>query len=291
MILAAGLTPAWQQILTFEQLTPGEVNRAQSTLWCGSGKVLNVGAALNHLEAPSLTLSPIGGATGQQIRDDFQRRGIPARWLPTATATRVCNTLLDLATGTTTELVENSAPLSESELSQFIAAFAEAVQHATCVVLSGSLPQQTPQNFYRQLLERSNATVIMDVRGRELLECLPLRPFLVKPNREELAATVGRPLPTEAAVIEAMAQVRELGADWVIVSSGPDPLLVLGPIGLARIAPPQVRVVNPIGCGDSLTAAIAARIDAGCEPLDAIRFGVEYSAMKAGSLYPVLTKS
>lgn len=289
MILAAGLTPAWQQILTFERLLPGEVNRAQSTFWCGSGKVLNVGAALKHLGAPSLTLSPIGGATGQQIRDDFNNRGIATRWIATSNATRVCNTLLDQATGITTELVENSAPLSEDELNQFISAFAEEVRRATCVVLSGSLPQQTAHTFYRQLMERSNTRAIMDVRGRELLECLPLRPFLVKPNRAELAATVGRPLPTEAAVIEAMAQVREFGAEWVIVSSGPDPLLVLGPNGLTRISPPKVQVVNPIGCGDSLTAAIAAKIDADWEPLEAIRFGVEYSALKASCLYPVLT--
>lgn len=28
MIVAAGLTPAWQQIMRFEQFLPGEVNRA-----------------------------------------------------------------------------------------------------------------------------------------------------------------------------------------------------------------------------------------------------------------------
>ncbi len=291
MILAAGLTPAWQQILTFDRLTTGRVNRARSTLWCGSGKVLNVGAALHHMGAESLTLSPIGGPTGAQIRDDFARRGIPSRWLPTNAPTRVCTTLLDESTGTTTELVENSSPLTELELNQYVAAFAEEARAAKCVVLSGSLPQQTPGDFYRRLMEQCAAatTTIMDVRGRELIECLPLRPLLVKPNREELSATVGRPLETEAAVIEAMSEVRQQGAEWVIVSSGPDPLLVLGPHGLSRISPPSVRVVNPIGCGDSLTAAIAMKIHSGCDPLDAIRFGVEYAARKAGTLFPVLS--
>ena len=288
MILAAGLTPAWQQILSFERLTTGQVNRARSTLWCGSGKVLNVGAALRHLGTPSLTLSPLGGATGIQIRDDFARREISARWVQTAAATRVCTTILDESTGTTTELVENSSPLSTSELDQFVVAFAEEVRRARTVVLSGSLPQQTPTNFYRRLMEHSTAITIMDVRGRELLECLPLRPFLIKPNREELAATVGRPLETEDSLIEAMAEVRDMGATWIIVSNGPHPLLVLGPSGLTRIDPPQVRVVNPIGCGDSLTAAIASKIDAGTDPLQAIRFGVDYAARKAGILYPVL---
>ncbi len=288
MILAAGLTPAWQQILSFDRLTTGEVNRARESLWCGSGKVLNVGAALHHLQADSLTLCPIGGHTGTQINDDFAQRGIAARWLSIAASTRVCTTLLDEATGTTTELVENSSPLTERELNQYREAFAEESRAATLVVLSGSLPKQTPHDFYRRLLERTTAPAIMDVRGQELVACLPLRPLLVKPNREELAMTVGRPLETETAVIEAMAEVRELGAQWVIVSGGPDPLLVLGPSGLERIPPPAVRVVNPIGCGDSLTAAIAAKISSGCAPLDAIRFGVEYAARKAAILYPVL---
>ena len=288
MILAAGLTPAWQQILTFDRLQTGEVNRARSTLWCASGKVLNVGAALHHLGAESLTLCPVGGATGAQVRDDFAQRGIRARWLSTQSATRVCTTLLDEATGTTTELVENSSPFTAEELDQFVSAFAEEVPTATCVVLSGSLPKQTPANFYRRLMECSHATTIMDVRGRELMECLSLRPFLVKPNREELAATLNRTLKSDADVIEAMSEVRDLGAEWVIVSHGPDPLLVLGPQGLTRIAPPRVRAINPIGCGDSLTAAIAMKINSGNDPLESIRFGVEYAAKKAESLYPVL---
>jgi fructose-1-phosphate kinase PfkB-like protein len=196
--------------------------------------------------------------------------------------------LLDEATGVTTELVENSSPLTEQELAYYLQAFSVDARSAQLVVLSGSLPKQTPHDFYRRLLERTTAPAIMDVRGRELVECLPLRPLLVKPNREELAMTVGRPLETEQQVIEAMAEVHELGAQWVIVSGGPDPLLVLGPDGLERITPPKVRVVNPIGCGDSLTAAIAAKIAGGAKPLDAIQFGVDYAARKATVLYPVL---
>ena len=289
MILAAGLTPAWQQILTFDRLVPGEVNRARSTLWCGSGKVLNVGAALTHLGAPSMTLCPIGGATGEQIRHDFAQRKIPARWVPVSCATRVCTTLLDQAANVTTELVENSAGFTQVELESYVAAFAEVAMKADCVVFSGSLPQNTPPDFYQRLMKHAPPTSIMDIRGRELVACLPQKPFLVKPNREELAMTVGRSLESEQAVIDAMAEVRNMGAGWVIVSDGPGPLLVLGPDGLTRITPPRVKVVNPIGCGDSLTAAIAARIYEGCDPLQAISFGVEYSAKKAGILYPVLS--
>ncbi len=287
MIVAAGLTPAWQQILVFRQLQVGHVNRAHEAVWCGSGKVLNVGAALHQLGAESLTISPVGGATGQQIRDDFARRGIPARWVSTNAATRVCTTLLDQATGATTELVENSTALTEFELAQYAEAFADGARSASHVVLSGSLPQGTAPSYYRDLLERTSARTLLDIRGRELIECLPLRPFLVKPNRGELATTVGRPLTTEDDVATAMAEVRDLGAEWIVVSNGPASLFVLGPSGLHRIEPPQVQAINPIGCGDSLTAAVAAQLARGETPLDAISFGVTYAAHKASQLLPV----
>ena len=287
MIVAAGLTPAWQQILVFQQLRLGHVNRAQQAVWCGSGKVLNVGAALKQLGAESLTISPIGGATGQQIRDDFARRGIPARWVSTIATTRICTTILDQATGATTELIENSAPLTDAELARYADAFAESTRSASDVVFSGSLPQGAPPSFYRSLMERVSARIILDIRGRELIECLPLSPLLVKPNRDELAATVGRSLDTEGDVIAAMSEVRDLGAAWVVVSHGPAPLLVLGESGLHRIEPPPVKALNPIGCGDSLTAAIAAQLARGATPLDAITFGVTYAAQKAAQLLPV----
>lgn len=286
MIVAAGLTPAWQQILVFERMQTGHVNRAKTAVWCGSGKVLNVGAALHHLGAKSLTLCPVGGLTGQQIRDDFTKRGIPARWLVTSVATRVCTTILDEETGQTTELVENSAPLFEAELDEYVAAFSEEARTANVVVVSGSLPQGTPANFYRRLLERTPARAILDVRGRELIECLPLRPFLVKPNREELAATFGRPLEADDDVVEAMSELRTRGAEWVVVSNGPAPLLALGPGGLHRFEPPRVNVLNPIGCGDALCAELALRIDQQAPVWDALRAAVANASQRASELLP-----
>src|SRR3989442_7869575 len=108
VILAAGLTPAWQQVLRFEAFTPGTVNRAAEVHWCASGKVLNAGRALHHLGGPCRALTVVGGTPGDEIRRDFDRLGIAARWVPSAAATRVCTTIVDAARHASTELVENA---------------------------------------------------------------------------------------------------------------------------------------------------------------------------------------
>ena len=75
VIVAAGLSPAWQQILLFDAFVPGDVNRARESRWCGSGKVLNVGIGLAHLGAVSCTIAPLGGAARLAIESEFAAVG------------------------------------------------------------------------------------------------------------------------------------------------------------------------------------------------------------------------
>ena len=141
MILSAGLTPAWQQILVFESFRYGEVNRAVEAVWCSSGKVFNCGIAAHRLGGASLTLAAVGGPPRLEINREFDRLGVPHRWVETAAATRVCTTILDRATGTITELVENGRPLTSEEIETSRRAYAEEAGRASVAVLIGSLPQ------------------------------------------------------------------------------------------------------------------------------------------------------
>ena len=190
MILSAGLTPAWQQILLFDSFRYGEVNRAREAHWFSSGKVFNAGIAAHQLGGPSLTLAPVGGPPRAEIEHEFDRMGLPYRWVVTESATRVCTTLIDRATGTITELVENGRPVTPEELDAFRRAYAEEAARAAVAVIIGSLPAGTPASFYRDLLEQTPCPAVLDFRGEGRVACLHLEPPVVKPNREELARTV-----------------------------------------------------------------------------------------------------
>lgn len=289
MILAAGLTPAWQQILAFDQFATGEVNRAREAHWCASGKVTNVGIALTHLGGSARTVLAVGGRSGQAIRSDLDRLGVSTRTLEVSAPTRVCTTILDRSTGRTTELVENAAPISAAELDAFYAAWSEEAREATHAVLAGSLPAGTPADFYFRLMSTGSRETryVLDCRGAELLAALPLRPLVVKPNLEELGRTATVPLDTEAAIWSAMRGLNERGAEWVVISQGGGPLRVSSRSERYRITPPRAEVVvNPIGCGDSLAAGIAWRLRDGGDVIDAVRFGVAAAFDNLGQLLP-----
>ncbi len=287
MILAAGLTPAWQQVYLLDRLQVDAVNRAVQVARCASGKVINVGVALHLLGRESRILSVVGGQARPLIEGDLQSIGVGRRWLESVAATRVCTTALDRGGRQTTEIVENAGPLSSEELDQFKVAFAEEAAPAEFVVLTGSLPAGTPHSFYRELLDSTSAPALLDIRGPELLAALDRRPLVVKPNREELAATLGRPLVDDHALITAMAELNDRGAQWVLISEGKRSVWLRGQGNAYRFEPPQLdQFVNPIGCGDVLAAGVAAAIVDGVAVPEAVRFGIAAAAESALDLLP-----
>lgn len=286
MILAAGLSPAWQQMLIFDSVEVGEVNRAREAHWCSSGKVLNVGLALHHLGGPHLTLAPVGGVSGECIAGEFATLGVQHRFVKSKKTTRVCTTILDRGASRTTEFVENASPAEPGELEEFVRAYEQVAPLASRVVLSGSLPTETPRTFYRDMVKRTRGQVILDVRGPELLETLALHPFCVKPNREELGKTFDRELSSDSDLERAIEEVLRLGAEWVVVSQGEGELWAGGGGAIHRFIPPTIEVVNPIGCGDCLAAGIAWAMEQGSEMLEAIRFGMGAAAENAAMLLP-----
>ena len=61
------------------------------------------------------------------------------------------------------------------------------------LILSGTLAPGAGEDFYAECcrVAGSGLPIILDARGEALLRALPLHPLVVKPNRAELAGTMG----------------------------------------------------------------------------------------------------
>ena len=291
MIVVAGLSPAWQQVLVVDAFQPGAITRAREAYWCGSGKVLNVAVALHHLSdgRPDqvLTFSTLGGAAFHAIENEFRAMGVSRRWVRTQSPTRVCTTLVDRSTGLVSELVENAGPITDAELTQFETRFAEVAADAKVVVLTGSLPKGAPPDFFRRLLQHTRGQAVLDIRGPELLAALEARPFLVKPNREELSQTLGQSIRNDDDLHQAIAELQRRGAQAVVVTSGKQDLWAGVDGQFLRFTPqPVTNPVNPIGCGDCLTAGIAWALNQGGDVPTAVEQGMACARENLQTLIP-----
>lgn len=287
MILLAGLTPAWQQTLVFDAFRLGEVNRARESHWIASGKVLNAAVVAKSLGGDALAIAPVGGPAAAEFEREMDELGIRRRWVPTESSTRICTTIIDRQRGEMTELVENGRPLTRAELDKFCSAYAEEAARADVVVLTGSLPSGTPDSYYRELVRETHCPAVLDFRGPGLLNVLDLKPLVVKPNRAELAQTVGRALDTNEELRAAIRELHDRGAGWVVVTQGAGPVWVSSADSLHRLYPPTITdAVSPLGCGDAMAAAIAWSIEQGRDMVEAVRLGIAAAGDNLRHLLP-----
>lgn len=285
MLLCVGLSPTVQRTLFFDSFSVGSVNRARQTRLTASGKGVNVARVATTMGAPVLLVQTMGGETGRWVAAQLEREGIEHQtvWADDDAPTRTCTTLLT-ENGPTTELVEEAARIEPHDVSLLFAACENGLLNARAVCLSGSLPSGVPADFYAQICQRARALsvpVVVDAQKAPLAQALAERPFLVKPNREEAAATLGFTL-TGDAYTDAQTAVRNLieaGAQWALVSLGADGALLGDGQQWWRVTPPQVAAVNPIGSGDSLAAGfLVGHFARGLSVPEAVRFGTACAA-------------
>jgi 1-phosphofructokinase len=137
----------------------------------------------------------------------------------------------------------------------------DAADAADWVVICGSLPPGVPVDLYATLSRRFAAAgirVAVDTSGPALLAAVAAGTELVKPNREELAEAVGRPLGSLQDVVDAAQELRSWGAGTVLASLGADGAVLVGPGGVVAGESPLVEPRSTVGAGDALLAGFLA---------------------------------
>ncbi|MEI6390071.1 MAG: hexose kinase [Verrucomicrobiota bacterium] len=284
MILCIGTTPATQRVLVFRALTLDAVNRAVTTLDGVAGKSINVAKVLKALGEQPLAMGFLGGDRGERIRTLFKERGIQRDFVTVRETTRQCITIIDQSRGTQTELVEESRPVAAADYQKLMSRIGRRLKGCRAVVMSGTITPGVPVDFYLtcgRMAQEIGAMTVVDAQGAALIEALKCQPGLVKPNRTELAATVGRKLRSEAEVVAAMRELGERGAQRVVVTAGSGPTLAFDGRRAWQILPPRIVAVNPIGSGDAVTAALVWRLLRGDDLGEACRWAAAAGAANA----------
>jgi len=282
LIICLGTTPAVQRTMTFERVVIDDVNRAIETRQYASGKPINVARVLHTLGRRPLASGFVGGETGKFIRRDLEEIGLAHDFVEVEPATRMCVTMVDRSAGTATELIEESAAVQSKDCDALLGKLRSLMGRCEGLVLSGKLAPGVPEDFYAKCVaEAAGKLVVLDATGEALRQALAAGPTIVKPNQKELAETVGITIDSDASLKDAMGKLIAAGPKWVVVTAGAGKTVVSDGKQFWRLATPSVRVISPIGSGDSFAAGLAAAVSAGQEVPQACRLAVACGAANA----------
>jgi 1-phosphofructokinase len=203
---------------------------------------------------------PSGGPEGAQLAALLAPFGVQTVQVPIGGTVRSNITVAE-PDGTTTKLNEAGPELTADEAAAVARTVVDLAPRASWVVGAGSLPRGLGVDFYARLvtaLRDSHTQVCIDASGPPLAAAVDAGPDLIKPNTEELAELVGRPLARLADVVDAAAEIRKRGVGTVLVSLGGDGALLVSADEVLHGWAPPVRVRSTVGAGDSTLAGFLA---------------------------------
>ncbi|WP_369235545.1 1-phosphofructokinase [Streptomyces sp. R21] len=269
MIVTVTPNPSLDRTYEVPALDRGEVIRATGERMDPGGKGVNVSRAVAAAGQRTVAVLPLGGAPGALVADLLDAQGIEVAPVPVAGATR-SNIALAEADGVLTKINAPGPELSAAEEELLLETVRQQSRDADWIACCGSLPRGLAPSWYAALVARAHAEgarIALDTSGPALLEALRERPDVVKPNAEELAEAVGRPLATVGDAMKAAEELRELGARAVLASLGADGQLLVDAsgawFGSARVG----AVRSNVGAGDSSLAGFLIAGGSGPEAL------------------------
>jgi 1-phosphofructokinase len=256
MILTVTPNPSLDRTYEVPSLDRGEVIRATGERMDPGGKGVNVSRAVAAAGRRTVAVLPLGGAPGALVADLLHAQGIEVAPVPVAGATR-SNIALAESDGVLTKINAPGPELAAAERELLLETVRRQSVDADWIACCGSLPRGLAPAWYAELVARAHsagARIALDTSGPALLAALRERPDVVKPNAEELAEAVGRPLTTVGDAMKAAEELRELGARAVLASLGADGQLLVDCTG-AWFGSARVDTVRSnVGAGDSSLA-------------------------------------
>jgi len=257
-VLTVTLNPALDLTVQLPSLRLGEVNRSESLQVHAAGKGLNVAQVLADL-GHQLTVTGFLGESNPQAFDQlFAARGFTDEFVRVAGETR-SNLKLAETDGRVTDINGPGLAVTEAQCDELLARLQRLAPAHDLVVVAGSLPRGIDSQWFVQLLNSLKALgvrVALDTSGVALRDGLATRPWLIKPNEEELAEARGVDLTGSSALLAEARRLQGEGIEHVVISQGANGVSWFSPGATLHANPPKVQVVSTVGAGDSLLAGM-----------------------------------
>ncbi|MBR0607839.1 1-phosphofructokinase [Bacillus safensis] len=283
MIYTCTLNPAIDLYIALKEMRANAVNRTEDEDYQPNGKGVNVSIMLKKYGFTSTALGFIAGFSGSYIEQSLKDLSIQTDFISVEGITRI-----NVFINTTEEykLVNQGPAIEEKALHAFREKIA-AIPQGGILIMSGSLPKGVPASIFSEvaaICHQQKVKFILDTSSAAVLETLQYKPYLLKPNEEEIAAFFGKTHPlSEKELIQSGEKLIEMGAEQVLISRGEEGALFITKDAVFKGNAPTGTVVNTACSGDAMLAAFLSKHLEGHSPEECLRYGIATGASTAFS--------
>ncbi len=273
MLLTITLNPSIDRRYNARGFEKGKVFRTDDFQYTPGGKGINVSKVVKTLNEAVVATGFLGGRAGSFIKEKLDEMNIANDFVSIKGETRSCIAILS-DDGSQTEILESGPLISQEDMKSFYNLYMTLIKDSEVICASGSLPRGLSIDTYKVLIDMAHEQdkhFILDTSGEALKKGIEAKPYLIKPNKEELENLIGNTVYSEGDIIKGVKAIIDKGISIVAVSLGKEGSLVFKDNYMYRLKIPKVNAVNPVGSGDSMIAGFGVSIKRNYELKDMLR--------------------
>lgn len=259
MIYTVTLNPSIDYVVRLESLVTGITNRTTSEEYYFGGKGINVSWVLAELDLESTAFGFVAGFTGDAIEKGIRNDKIITDFIKLEKGISRIN--IKIKADDETEINCQGPHIDESELERLLNKV-DRINDGDTLVIAGNVPNTMPDDVYERILERikgKKVRIVVDATKKLLLNSLKYKPFLIKPNRQELSEIFETEISTETDIEKYAKELQKRGAQNVLISLGGDGAMLIDEFGQKhKQGVLKEKVINTVGSGDSMVAGFIA---------------------------------
>jgi len=149
----------------------------------------------------------------------------------------------------------------------------------TVITFTGRVPEGICVSAVKAFLYRQKqrgAKIVLDSKSFELKDILDIKPWLIKPNEEEIAALLSCSVTNLAEAAEKGSIFAENGVANVLISMGDRGAVLLAEGKTYLAKPPAIKAISTIGAGDSSIAGFLTAAAQDLPPAKRLKLAVAF---------------
>ena len=242
------------------------------------GKGVNISRALTKNRVENLALVVLGDQNCGDFEQSMKEDSI--NYLPLMLKGRIReNITIHPETSPETRISFAGFEVDDSLCEKVCMALNDSISKDTIITFTGSLPSGVGMAAVKEMLagwKEKGAKIVIDSRSFSLSDLTEIKPWLIKPNQEEISHYLKREINGFEEVIESAKALHSEGIENVMISLGSKGALLVCSQGAFTAKPPAIKPVSTIGAGDSSIAGFAAAAKEGGDAAACLKNAMAY---------------
>jgi 1-phosphofructokinase family hexose kinase len=284
-ILTVTPNPSLDLLHETDRVVWDDANRVAEPRRRPGGQGINVARAARAMGGTAAIVTPLGGRTGEGLRQDIEQERIPLYATEAPGETRVFAALREIGTGRNMLINPRGPTFGADDVERFLHQVKACIRdlRPRWVACCGSLPPGFPPDLYRTIKSTAaakGARFVADCDGAALELAAAGGCDLLVPNRYEAGRLTGTEVDTIASGVAAARSILAGGTPVVVVTLGADgAVLVTAELAIhGRVEAEGAGAGAAVGAGDSFLAAYLLKGETTADPRAALA-----SAVAAGT--------